>query len=217
MANRNLIIAGVSFPCGAQEIGKVAFSHEFQPIYLEHLKFANSIEQSSHEVEFCERIPQRLVEQEGIFLPILESWVSEGAKLTGKDALQFDFRAASTSRSKLDLSTTMETSGLNFVPRRQVENLSSAIDAANEIGFPIVFRIDTGYSGRGVWVVKSSRELESIWMLSLQTRTREDYQEMSLVLNREVSAYVVEPYFESSEWSVAVSYTHLTLPTILLV
>ena len=120
MAKGNLVLAGVSFPCGAFEIGSVAFSHGFQPIYLEHSKLASSIERSPQDVKFCERIPEQIVHRDGLFLPILESWVSEGAKLNSQDALRFDVGAADVSRSKFRLSSVLKNAGLDCVPRRLV-------------------------------------------------------------------------------------------------
>ena len=75
MTKGSLVIAGVSFPCGASEIGSVAFDHGFQPIYLEHAKFITSVEESLKDVKCCEQIPEQLIRQEGLFLPILESLV----------------------------------------------------------------------------------------------------------------------------------------------
>lgn len=202
MAKGNLVLAGVSFPCGAGEIGGVARSHGFQPIYLEHSRFASSIEQLQQNVEFCDQIPEQLIQSDGFMLPLLESWVSEGAKLATQDALQFDVGAASVSRSKFRLSAVLEDAGLDFVPRRMVCDLPSAVQAANEMGYPVVLRTDTGYSGRGVWVVRNPQEMQSRWDLSKQIFNREDFQEMNRVLGRDALTQVVEPYFESDEWSV---------------
>jgi hypothetical protein len=202
MANGNLVLAGVSFPCGADDIGGVARSHGFQPIYLEHPRFASSTEQLHQHIEFCDRIPEQLIKNDGFMLPLLESWVSEGAKLATQDALQFDVCAANVSRSKCRLSAVLEDAGLDFVPRRMVCDSQSSMQVANEMGYPVVLRTDTGYSGRGVWVVKNPREMQSRWELSQLIFKGEYFLEMSRVLGRDALIQVVEPYFEGDEWSV---------------
>jgi len=202
MPNGNLVLAGVSFPCGADDIGAVARNHGFHPIYLEHPRFASSTKQLQQHIEVCDRIPKQLIQNNGFMLPFLESWVSEGAKLASKDALQFDVCAASVSRSKSRLSSVFEEAGLDFVPRQKVCDLQSSIRVANEMGFPVVLRTDTGYSGRGVWVVRNPQEMQACWESSQLIFSREDFQEMNRVLGRDVITQVVEPFFEGDEWSV---------------
>lgn len=202
MAKSNLVLAGVSFPCGVSEIARVGLDHGFQPIYLEHRKFASSITDALEGVAFCEQIPEQLIDKQGLFLPFLESWVSEGAKINANADLRFDINAANVSRSKIALSSCLAQAGQDFVPRRLVKSESSAIEAATDLGYPVVLRNDTGYSGRGVWALNSKAELIAAWALSQQLRDRTDFREMNSVLNRDSSEYVIEPFFESEEWSV---------------
>jgi hypothetical protein len=198
----NLIIAGASFPFGALEFGTIACEHGFTPMYLEHAKFASLVEDRLPDLLLCDQIPTGLLNQPGMFVPVLESWVSEGAKLTNHDGLAFDHHAAATSRSKAALSAVLLHAGLPSVPRRDVKTKTDALDAATATGYPVILRQDAGYSGRGVRKADSPDELAEVWQSSISNQDSDDIREMRRVLASLESSLVIEPYFEGQEWSI---------------
>jgi len=198
----NLIIAGASFPFGAFDLGTIAGEHGFAPVFLEHAKFASLVEDRLPNLLLCEQIPTGLLNQPGILVPVLESWVSEGAKLKNHDGLAFDHHAAVTSRSKVALSDALTHAGLPSVQRRTVETKTDALDAATAMGYPVILRQDAGYSGRGVWKADSPDELAVVWQSSISNKDSDDIREMSRVLACQESALVIEPYLEGQEWSI---------------
>ena len=198
----NLIIAGASFPFGASDLGIIAGEHGFVPVFLDHAKFASLVEEKLPNFMLCEKIPTELLKQSGIFLPVLESWVSEGAKLKNHGSLAFDHQAAATSRSKVALSDALTHLGLSSVQRRIVETKTEAQNAATAIGYPVILRQDTGYSGRGVWKADSSDDLAVVWQLAKSNKDSDDIREMSRVLACDESSLVIEPYLEGQEWSI---------------
>src|ERR1700722_4281744 len=96
----NIIIAGASFPCGVGELGNVALKHGFTPTFIDHPRNAASTDAGHIPLRFEQELPEDIALCSGFFLPLLESWVSEGRKLPERAKLQFDRRAATISRLK---------------------------------------------------------------------------------------------------------------------
>lgn len=199
---KNCVFAGVSFPCEASEIARVAIRHGYTPVYLEHRKFASLIEQPLESVELCDRVPDPVLTSDGLFLPFLESWVTEGIKFSPNNRLLFDVDAAKVSRSKLRLASTLAHAGCISVPRLVVNDLESALQIASQLGYPVILRSDTGYSGRDVWVARTATELTAKWSLSQILHEQNDFREMLRVLGTRDSVHIVEPFYEGQEWSV---------------
>src|SRR4051794_5070960 len=102
-----MVIAGVSFPCGAGELDEVARDHGYDPIFLDHPYNAAFSDAGPFPVRYEPRLPADLASRSGVLLPLLESWVSEGRRLGAGAGLRFDRHAASVSRSKLALTETL--------------------------------------------------------------------------------------------------------------
>jgi hypothetical protein len=197
-----IVIAGASFPCGVGDLAQVARRHGYEPVLLDHPHNAASVDAGGLPVRYEVSLSAELAERAGVFLPVLESWVTEGRRMAEGVGLRFDRQAAATSRSKLHLSESLARAGVSAVPRTPVADLGRALDAACRFGFPVVLRADTGYSGRGVRVVASATELHAAWASQSEERGGDDYAEMRSILGEEDDRLLVEPYLNGPEWSV---------------
>ena len=198
----NFLISGASFPCGASELADVARMHGLAPMFLDHHTNKFSSGDGSSPPILCDTVPDDLATHRGIFLPLLESWVSAGIRLPECHPLRFDRRAASISRSKARLSAILEDEGVCCVQRHRVCTLEQALRAASSCGYPVVLRADTGYSGRGVWVAESADELGSFWLCQSAERSGSDFTEMRFVTKIHTDNIVIEPWLRGREWSV---------------
>lgn len=198
----NIIIAGASFPCGAGELGEVARRHGLAPAFLDHSISEFSSECLSSPTIIGDAVPDALATQHGLFLPLLESWVSAGIRLPEGDLLRFDRRAASISRSKEELSTTLANAGICHVQRHRVSTLEDALQTASSCSYPVVLRADTGYSGRGVWVAGSPDELRSYWLRQSAERSSPGFAEMRSIMKASADILVIEPWLSGREWSI---------------
>jgi hypothetical protein len=197
-----MVIAGASFPCGVNDLGGVARRHGISPLFLDHPHNASSTDGGLSPLRFESGLRADIAQQSGLFLPLIESWVSEGRKLPAGAKLQFDQRAASISRSKLTLSRALDEAGILSVRRHKVETSDEALQAASEIGYPVVLRADTGYSGRGVWVVDSPDQLRASWQYQCAERTKADFAEMRQVMDTTEDEMLIEPCLGGDEWSL---------------
>ena len=198
----DFIIAGASFPCGVDELGRVALQHGFSPTFIDHPHNANSTDTGLTPLRFETSLPEDIALRSGLFLPLLESWVSEGMKLPGQARLQFDKQAAMISRSKRALSAALADAGVTHIPRFCVGTVEEALCAASKCGYPTVLRSDTGYSGRGIWVANSARDLRASWTGQSKERDSADYAEMCSVLDASEDVRIIEPWLAGEEWSV---------------
>ncbi len=198
----NMIVAGASFPCGVSEFGSVALKHGFTPTFMDHPHNAATTDAGLFPLRFESKLPEDVALLTGIFLPLLESWVSEGRKLPERAKLRFDKRAATISRSKQALSATLADAGITHVPRFSVTTVDEALIAAFECGYPAVLRSDTGYSGHGIWIADSANELRSCWALQMKEIEGEKFAEMRSVLDTDDDVNIVEPWLPGEEWSL---------------
>ncbi len=128
--------------------------------------------------------------------------MSEGSKLSASSGLRFDRRAASISRSKHALSTTLAAAGITHVPRYQIGSSEEALQLASKCGYPAVLREDSGYSGRGIWVANSAEELRVSWVRQQNERTGADFLKMRSFLNASDDLFIIEPWLGGDEWSI---------------
>lgn len=198
----NIIIGGASFPCGVSELGEVARKYGLIPTFLDHRNTDFSSENISSPAIIGDAVPDALTVQRGVFLPLLESWVSAGMRLSDSHLLRFDRRAASISRSKYELSTTLANAGICHVQRQCVCTLEDALQTASSFGYPVILRADTGYAGRGVWVAESADELRTFWMQQAAERLSADFVEMRSIMNTTADRIVIEPWLSGREWSI---------------
>ncbi len=197
-----MVIAGASFPAGVLELGDVARRHGFMPLYLDHEHHAARIEKGLPSLRFAVGLPEDVSQQSGLFLPMLESWVSEARKVSPRSKLRCDREAAFISRSKLKLSLKLAQAGVASVERSQVETLEQALEAAGKYGYPAVLRGDTGYSGRGVWIADSPAQLQTYWRMLFEERATADFVEMRNIMDSTDVKVVVEPWLGGDEWSI---------------
>ncbi len=198
----DLVIAGASFPCGVGELGRVASRHGYHPAYIDHPHNAAATDAGLSPLRFERGLPADIVARDGLLLPLLESWVSEGRRLPERGGLRFDAGAAALSRSKHALSAALEGAGVACVPRRRVESVEDALVAASSCGYPAVLRADSGYSGRGVWVAGSPDDLRLAWARQRDERAGTDFSEMRSVLDAGDDVLVLEPWLAGDEWSI---------------
>ena len=198
----DIIIAGTSFPCGVRELGETALRLGFKPLYIDHPQNAASMNDSLSPQRFEKGLPKDITNRKGLFLPLLESWVTEGARLTENSRLKFDIKAAKISRSKLTVSTILANAGVSHVPRYPVDTLDEALSTVTKIGYPIVLRSDSGYSGRGIWIANSAAEFQTIWKMRSKEKRGEAYLKMSSILNTNENVNIIEPWLPGEEWSV---------------
>lgn len=201
----DLVIAGASFPCGAGELGEVASRHGFNSIFIDHQQNAASTDAGLSPLRFEASLPADIALRNGLFLPLLESWVSEGRKLpecNGVGGLRFDRRAATISRSKHALSTTLAGAGISHVPRFRVRSIEEILQLESSCGYPVVLRADSGYSGRGVWVANSAADLRVLWASQPNERAGADFLEMRSVLDVNEDVLIIEPWLAGDEWSI---------------
>ncbi|WP_373653114.1 hypothetical protein [Schlesneria sp. DSM 10557] len=198
----DFVIAGVSFPCGVRELGDVATRHGFNPIYVDHPHNAESIKDKLEPLLLESALSENLRRRHGVYLPLLESWVTQGIALPDEAKLQFDKRAGIISRSKIALTLALVDANLSFVPRLPVHNLDDAMNAAVKCGYPVVLRSDCGYSGRGVSVVHSPGDLRCHWKSQAEAGENHDYVEMRSILGSFEDVKVVEPWLNGDEWSI---------------
>ncbi len=197
-----MIIAGVSFPSGAGDLGEVARRHGYDPIFLDHPHNAVLLDAGPFPVRYEVHFPEDLASRSGVLLPLLESWVSEGRNLAAGAGLRFDRHAASVSRSKLALTESLAAAGLDFVPRFPVGTVEQAIHAASACGFPAVLRVDTGYSGHGVLIASTEDELRACWAYQAEERDGAEYIKMRSVMNETGNRLLIEPWLPGDEWSI---------------
>jgi hypothetical protein len=198
----NLIVAGASFPCGVGELGKVALTHGFTPIFIEHPHNTGAADSGLTPLRFETEIPDDVIERGGILLPLLESWVSEGLKVSEDAGLRFDKRAAKISRSKQAISATLAAAGITHVRRSRVDTIGEAFAVASEYGYPTVLRSDTGYSGRGIRVATSANDLGDCWASQANERVGADFAEMRSLLDSDHDVNIIEPWLPGDEWSI---------------
>lgn len=198
----NIVIAGASFPCGVSELGEVARRHGLIPTYVDHPHNKCSSECMLSSTIIGDSVPDAIALQEGLFLPLLESWVSEGIRLPAGHTLRFDRRAAIISRSKKHLSAILADAGISHVPRHGAGTLDEALLAGSTCGYPVVLRADTGYSGRGIWIAESPEELRSFWYRQSEERASSDFAEMRSVMKASADDILIEPWLPGREWSI---------------
>ena len=85
---------------------------------------------------------------------------------------------------KVDARTTMAELGLPILPGTPVlRTLSEGLDAAREIGFPLMLKAAAGGGGRGIRLVKRPDEFERVFTVA-QMEVREAFQDDGLYLER---------------------------------
>jgi hypothetical protein len=198
----NFVLAGASFPCGVADLAQVARKHGFLPVLLEHPHNRRTLDKEAAACEWGVEVPSALAECSGVFLPLLESWVSAGLRLPPRSPLRFDRQAAAISRSKLALSATLQSAGLPNVPRMAVHCAQDALRAGRTMGGRMILRPDSGYSGRNVSYVGDPGELLSCWDRYCEVTSSPAAHEMRAVLDICSSQPVLEPWIEGAEWSV---------------
>ncbi len=200
--NMDFVIAGASFPCGVRELGDVATRNGFNPIFVDHPHNTESINEDLEPLFLESNLSENLRRRHGVYLPLLESWVTQGIALPDEANLQFDKRAGTISHSKISLSLALADANLSFVPRFRVHALDDAMNAAVKCGYPVVLRSDCGYSGRGVSVVNSPSDFRDHWKSQYEARENHDYVEMRSILGSFEDVKVVEPWLNGDEWSI---------------
>ena len=85
---------------------------------------------------------------------------------------------------KVDARTTMAELGLPVLPGTPVlRTLSEGLEAAHEIGFPLMLKAAAGGGGRGIRLVKRSDEFERVFTVA-QNEVREAFHDNGLYLER---------------------------------
>jgi len=85
---------------------------------------------------------------------------------------------------KVDARTTMAELGLPILPGTPVlRTLSEGLDAAREIGFPLMLKAAAGGGGRGIRLVKHPDEFERVFTVA-QMEVREAFRDDGLYLER---------------------------------
>ena len=85
---------------------------------------------------------------------------------------------------KVDARTTMAELGLPILPGTPVlRTLSEGLDAAREIGFPLMLKAAAGGGGRGIRLVKRPDEFERVFTVA-QMEVREAFRDDGLYLER---------------------------------
>jgi hypothetical protein len=67
--------------------------------------------------------------------------------------------------SKIGLSRVLEAAGVRTPPFRVVESCSAAVEAARELGYPVLIKTDAGSCGTGVHVCQGDEEVRSLIQL----------------------------------------------------
>ncbi len=197
----DMVIAGASFPCGVGDLGKVASRHGFNPVFIDHPHNATSIDIGLFPFRFEAGLPEDLAIRNGLLLPLLESWVSAGRDHS-KCELRFDRRAAATSCSKYALSKVLAEASISHIPRYQVRSIDEGLEHAMKCGYPVTLRVDSGYSGRGVWIAESADELREVWDRQSNERASADFEKMRTFLNVDDDLLIIEPWLGGDEWSI---------------
>ncbi len=85
---------------------------------------------------------------------------------------------------KVDARTTMAEMGLPLLPGTPVlRTFSEGLEAAREIGFPLMLKASAGGGGRGIRLVKRSDEFERVFTVA-QNEVREAFRDDGLYLER---------------------------------
>ncbi len=85
---------------------------------------------------------------------------------------------------KVDARTTMASFGLPILPGTPVlRTLSEGLDAAGEIGFPLMLKAAAGGGGRGIRLIKRRDEFERVFTVA-QNEVREAFRDDGLYLER---------------------------------
>ncbi|HYK86120.1 MAG TPA: acetyl-CoA carboxylase biotin carboxylase subunit [Ktedonobacteraceae bacterium] len=85
---------------------------------------------------------------------------------------------------KVDARTTMAELGLPMLPGTPVlRTLSEGLDAAHEIGFPLMLKAAAGGGGRGIRLVQRQDEFERVFTVA-QNEVREAFKDDGLYLER---------------------------------
>lgn len=198
----NFVLAGASFPCGVADLAKVGRKHGFLPMLLEHPHNKGNCDGQSAACTWTDEIPSAVADCRGVFLPLLESWVSAGLRLPPGSPLRFDRQAAAISRSKLALSATLQSARLPSIPRMAVHSAEDALRAGRMLGGRMILRPDSGYSGRNVCCINDLGQLPSCWDRYCAIDSGPAARAMRAVLDMCSSQAVLEPWIEGAEWSV---------------
>lgn len=198
----NLILAGASFPCGVADLARVGRKHGFLPLLLEHPHNQSSLDGDARSCAWSDEVPTALANCSGVFLPLLESWVSAGLRLPPGSPLGFDRHAAAISRSKIALSAALQSARLPTIPRLAVESAEDALRIGHTLGGRMILRPDSGYSGRNVSYVSDPGQILSCWDRYCAVDCGPAAHEMRGVLDVCASPPVLEPWIEGAEWSV---------------
>lgn len=197
-----LVIAGVSFNPNFINIIEELENENFEILFLEHKHTVKYIKEKRKNIRICDSLPHDIINREGIFLPLLESWVSEGLKMPINSKLKFPFEAAKLSRSKLLLSKKLSDYGFDYIPRIKITTIDQAFIIAENFGYPIVIRSDVGYSSRGVWIANNFNEIPIIWKKLELEKNNSDYKSMKKIMNVENESFTIEPWLQGEEWSL---------------
>ena len=198
----NLVLAGASFPCGVADLALVGRKHGFRPVLLEHPHNQNTLDGDATTCEWSDEVPTAVADCSGVFLPLLESWVSAGLRLPPGSPLRFDRQAAAISRSKLALSATLQSARLPSIPRMAVHSAEDALRAGRMLGDRMILRPDSGYSGRNVCCINDLGQLPACWDRYSAIDSGPAACDMRAVLDICSSQAVLEPWIEGAEWSV---------------
>jgi hypothetical protein len=198
----NLVLAGASFPCGVADLAQVGRKHGFRPVLLEHPHNQNSLDGDATTCARNDEVPTAVADCSGVFLPLLESWVSAGLRLPPGSPLRFDRQAAAISRSKLALSATLQSVRLPSIPRMAVHSAEDALRASQSLGGRMILRPDSGYSGRNVCYVSDPGQFLLCWDRYNAVNSGRAVHEMRAVLDICSSQAVLEPWIEGAEWSL---------------
>jgi hypothetical protein len=198
----NLVLAGPSFPCGVADLVAVGRKHGFQPVLLEHPHKRSDLHGDAAACIWADEIPSTLAHCSGVFLPLLESWVSAGLRLPPGSQLRFDRQSAAISRSKLALTAALQIAGLPSVPRMAVHNAEDALRSGRTLGGRMILRSDSGFSSRNVSYVGDPGKLLSCWDRYCAVASSPAAHKALAVLDVCSSQPVLEPWIEGAEWSL---------------
>ena len=109
---------------------------------------------------------------------------------------------------KAEAKSTMKKAGVPIIPGSEgkIADIDEALKIAKKIGFPVMLKASAGGGGKGMRSVWTAKDLEKAWE-SAKKEAKASFDDDSMYIEK----LIQKP--RHIEIQIAVSYTHLTLPT----